>query len=100
MGIEEVLGPHRAELRRIARRYGARELRVFGSVARGSATEESDVDFLVSQFSERRPSHGSFPALRMGAELARLLGREVEVVTEQGLFWLVQPQVIAEAVPV
>jgi uncharacterized protein len=99
LGIEQVLGPHRREILRIARRYGAQELRVFGSVARGSATEDSDVDFLVTEFSKDRPVRAPLPALRMGAELSELLGRDVDVVTEQGLFWLVQPQVITEAVP-
>jgi uncharacterized protein len=99
LGIPEVIDPHRETILRIARRYGAQELRVFGSVARGSATKDSDVDFLVTSFAPSRQAKGPFPAIRMGAELAKLLGRGVDVVTEQGLFWLVQPQVVAEAVP-
>jgi len=47
MGIDEILGPKREEILRIAARHGVTSIRVFGSVARGEAGPESDVDFLV-----------------------------------------------------
>ena len=47
MGIEELLLPFREEILKIATKYGADNLRVFGSVARGEATPDSDIDFLV-----------------------------------------------------
>lgn len=93
MGIEQVIGPHRALVLRLARRYGAGEVRVFGSVARREATLASDVDLLVS------PVRGRYDPISLVLELKRLLGRKVDVVSERSLHWFVQPQVVAEAVP-
>jgi uncharacterized protein len=45
MGIEELLMPYREEILRIASQYGAYNVKVFGSVARGEATVDSDVDY-------------------------------------------------------
>lgn len=47
MGIVELLQEKREDILRIATQYGALNVRVFGSVARGEATDNSDVDFLV-----------------------------------------------------
>ncbi|MEC4816692.1 MAG: nucleotidyltransferase domain-containing protein, partial [Scytonema sp. PMC 1069.18] len=47
MGIEEILLPFRSEILKIAAKYGAYNIRVFGSVARNEARDNSDVDFLV-----------------------------------------------------
>jgi len=47
MGIDEILKRRRQEILRIAAKHGARNVGVFGSVARGEADEKSDVDFLV-----------------------------------------------------
>lgn len=91
-GIAQVLGPHRKAIRQIARRYGIREIRVFGSVARGAATPKSDVDLLVD-------FRGVPHTAAFRREVERLLHRTVDVVTESSLHWYVQPQVIAEAVP-
>jgi len=92
LGIREVLGPFRDGIDRLAKEYGVREIRVFGSVARGSATPKSDVDLLVE-------FRGTPRRAELRRDLERLLGRPVDVVTESGLHWYVQPQVIAEATP-
>jgi len=92
LGIEQVLGPHRKRIYRIARKYGVREIRVFGSVARGSATPKSDVDLLVDF---RGAPHTS----ELRRDLEELLHRTVDLVTESMLHWYVQPQVVVEAVP-
>ncbi|HYP19755.1 MAG TPA: nucleotidyltransferase domain-containing protein, partial [Chloroflexia bacterium] len=47
MGINELLEAKREEILEIAARHGAHNVRIFGSVARGEATPESDLDFLV-----------------------------------------------------
>lgn len=94
MGIDEVIGPKRAEVLRIALQFGATDVRVFGSVARRAASSESDVDLLVRPISGRR-----FSQIDLGLELSRLLGRRADVVAERALHWLVEPQVLAEAVP-
>jgi hypothetical protein len=68
---------------------------VFGSVARGEATEESDVDFLVSTSERTSPW---FPA-GLVVDLEDLLGCRVQVVTEDGLSWLLKRRILGEAVP-
>jgi predicted nucleotidyltransferase len=68
---------------------------VFGSVARGEATEESDVDFLVSTSEHTSPW---FPA-GLVVDLEDLLGCRVQVVTEDGLYWLLKRRILGEAVP-
>jgi predicted nucleotidyltransferase len=98
LGATDVLGPYRSRIERIARRYGAREIRVFGSLARGSATAQSDVDLLVD-FDRSRPTRSTLRSIDLAMHLKSLLGRDVDVVTEDSLPWFIQPQVIAEAVP-
>jgi predicted nucleotidyltransferase len=93
LGIDDIIGPNRSAVLLLARKYGARDVRVFGSVARKEATQSSDVDILV----DRAP--GGFDRWGLTRELRQLLGREVDLVPEKSLHWLVQPQVIAEAVP-
>jgi len=95
MGIRELLQDHREEILRIAARHGARHVRVFGSVARGDAGPDSDIDLLVDMGPSRTPF---FPG-GLIAELEDLLGRTVEVATEKGLHWYVRDRVLKEAVP-
>ncbi|HEY7213286.1 MAG TPA: nucleotidyltransferase domain-containing protein [Thermoanaerobaculia bacterium] len=94
MGIEE-LRARREEILRVAVRRGARQVRVFGSVARGEADEKSDVDFLVDM--ERGRSLLDLGGLLM--DLQELLGRRVDVVTERGLKPRIRERVLAESVP-
>jgi predicted nucleotidyltransferase len=95
-GAEEVLGPHRPLLLRLARRYGATSVRVFGSVARGEAGPASDIDLLV----EFPDPPGILRRMEFEQRLEALLGRRVDMATEANLHWLIRPQVLAEAVPV
>lgn len=95
MGIE-MIEAHRAAIRMIAEQHGVRSIRVFGSVARGDAGSESDVDFLVTVGG---PTSPWFPG-GLVADLEELLGRRVQVVTEEGLKDLLRDQVLSEAVPV
>jgi predicted nucleotidyltransferase len=92
-GITEVIGHKRAAVLRLARRHGAKNVRVFGSVARREASARSDVDLLVDPVGRR------FDRIGLAVRLEGLLGRKVDLVSEQSLYWLVQPQVIAEAIP-
>jgi len=94
VGIE-LLEEYRAEIMGIARRHGVANIRVFGSVARGEAGPDSDVDFLVTVSGE---TSQWFPG-GLVADLEELLGRPVQVVTEQGLHDLLRKQVVSEAVP-
>jgi uncharacterized protein len=95
MGLPDILEAKREEILQIAARHGARNVRVFGSVAVGEATDVSDVDFLVSTDGETSPW---FPA-GLAAELEALLGRKVDVVTEDGLYWLLRRRILKRARP-
>jgi hypothetical protein len=95
MGIQEILESRRKEILAIAARHGAHNVRVFGSIARGEATEESDVDFLV----DVGPRHSSFFPGGLVADLEALLGRRVEVVEPEALHWYLRQRVLSEATP-
>ena len=86
----------REEILRIATRYGARNVRVFGSFSRGDTDEQSDVDFLV----ELEPGRSLLDLGGLQYELERLLGCSVDVVTERGLRARIRERVLREAVPV
>lgn len=96
MALEALLRQERQDVLRIAGKYGARRVRVFGSVARGEAHAESDVDFLV----ELNPGRSLFDLGGLQFELEALLGRPVDVVTERGLKARIRERVLREAVPV
>ncbi len=94
MTIRERLNEKREEVLRVAGRHGARNVRLIGSVARGDATADSDLDLLVEL--ERGRSLLDHAALMI--ELGTLLGCKVDVATEQGLRPRVRERVLAEAV--
>lgn len=94
MGIDELLKANREEIMRIAARHGARNIRVFGSVARGEADEHSDIDFLVDM--EQGRSLLDMGGLLM--DLEALLQRRVDVVTERGLKKRIRNRVLHETV--
>lgn len=80
---------------RIAERHGAFNIRVFGSVARGEDHPASDIDLLV----EVGPEHSPFFPGGLIADLEDLLGRKVDIVTENGLHWYIKDRVLKEAIP-
>jgi predicted nucleotidyltransferase len=96
MGIEELIGRRREEILRIASHHGARNVRVFGSVARGDAKATSDLDLLIEAGPNLTPW---FPG-GLVSDLEELLGRHVDVVTEQALHPAMRDRVLREAVPV
>lgn len=96
MTTADVLKRHRAEVLRLAAHYGATEVRVFGSVARGDADEASDIDFVVRM----NPGRSVFDIGGLLMDLQDLLGRRVDVVTEKGLRPRIRERVLREAVPV
>jgi predicted nucleotidyltransferase len=94
MGIKELLAARREDILRLADRYGAYNVRVFGSVARGEAGPDSDVDLLV----DLRPNVG-LEFMILWDELESLLGRSVDLTTPDGLHWYIRDKVLQEAVP-
>ncbi len=95
MTVQELLETNRDDILRIAKRHGVRRIRVFGSAVRGETTDESDIDFLVETGEETSPW---FPA-GLVEELSQLLGRPVDVVTEDSLYWLLRRRILTEARP-
>jgi hypothetical protein len=83
------------EILAIADRYGAKNVRIFGSVARGDEQKDSDIDFLV----DMEPGRSLFDLGGMLYELQEILGIEVDVVTEKGLRARIRDRVIEEAIP-
>lgn len=95
MSIQEDLQSKREEILKIAALHGAHNVRVFGSIARGQATAESDVDLLV----DVGPCHSAFFPGRLVADLEALLGRRVDVVEPEALHWYLRDRVLSEATP-
>jgi uncharacterized protein len=94
MDIDRILQKNRDEILRIAAAYGAKNLRVFGSVSRGEATSGSDIDILVHLESGR----SLLDLIAIKQDLQDLLGREVDVVTEDSISPYIREQVLKEAV--
>src|SRR5262249_30888093 len=92
---EDLLREKREEILRIAEKHGARNVRVFGSVVHGEATEGSDIDLLVDTSEQTSPW---FPA-GLVEELEAILGKRVDVVTSNGLYWLLRRRILKEARP-
>jgi predicted nucleotidyltransferase len=95
MRLERLLLEKRDDIKRIAAIHGAYNLRVFGSVARGEARPESDIDFLI----DVGPTTSSWFPAGLILDLEDLLGRRVEVVTEKALNPDLRDHVLREAIP-
>jgi len=95
MSINELLQEKRGDILRIAAKRGATNLRIFGSVARGEADLESDIDILV----DLEPGRSLFDLGGLLMDLQDLLGRKVDVVTERGLRERIREHVLREAIP-
>jgi predicted nucleotidyltransferase len=96
MGIPEIIADKKEQILALAAKYGALNLRVFGSVANGTADKNSDIDFLVDL--EKGRSLFDLGGLLM--DLQQLLNRKVDVVTENGLHWYIKERVLSEATPI
>jgi uncharacterized protein len=96
MTARDLLKEKREEILQIAEKYGARNVRVFGSVARGEAGEQSDIDLLV----EFEPGRSLFDHAGLWLELQEALGCKVDVVSERGIKTRIRERVLREAVPI
>ena len=95
MTLQELRATKRDEILRIAARRGARNVRVFGSVARGENDPLSDIDFLV----DLEPGRSLFDLSGLLIDLESALQSPVDVVTEPGLRTRIRDRVLREAVP-
>jgi predicted nucleotidyltransferase len=91
----EQLRSRRKEILEIAQRYGASQVRVFGSVTRGEANAESDIDFLV----KFEPTRSLIDQALLKQDLEVLLERPVDVVSENGINPLLRNRILSEAIP-
>lgn len=94
MNMERLLRSNRKEILETATRHGASRVRVFGSIARGTADDASDIDFLV----DLAPDRGLLDLGSLLYDLRQLLGVEVDVVTGAGLRKRFREKILAEAV--
>ena len=95
MSVQEQIRLRREDILRIAARHGAGNVRLFGSVARGEETIDSDVDILIDITGETTPW---FPG-SLVADLQQLLTRPVQVVIRRSLSPLIRDAVLRDAVP-
>ena len=95
MRVDDLVKAKRSDIMRVAELHGARSIRVFGSIARGTADDQSDIDFLV----EMEPGRSLFDMGGLVMDLRDLFGRGVDVVTERGLKPRIRNRVIREAIP-
>ena len=96
MRLKDQLHRLRSEILAAAAANGADRVRVFGSVARGDDSENSDVDFLVAL----RPGRGLLDLARLEVRLEHLLGRRVDVVTEDSLYEPIRRTALEQAIRV
>lgn len=95
MNINDLLESNRRRILALAARHGAKNVRIFGSVARGEARADSDLDVLV----DMEPGSSLFDLGGLLMDLQDLLNRKVDVITENMLHWYVRDRVLKEAVP-
>ena len=95
MGIAEIIADNKEQILALAAKYGASNVRVFGSVANGTADQNSDINFLV----DMEKGRSLFDLGGFLIELEELLGCHVDVVTEKGLRERIRARVLEEAVP-
>jgi len=94
MKLTDLLRLKKKEIQQIARQHGARNLRVFGSVALGEAAEGSNLDLLV----EMEPGRSLLDLVAVKQDLEELLGCKVDVVTEAAVSPYLRERVLNEAV--
>ncbi|MGA7730819.1 MAG: nucleotidyltransferase family protein [Chloroflexia bacterium] len=93
MNTIESLQNRRTDILRIASEHGAKDVRVFGSIARGEASPDSDLDLLV----RLEPGYSLLDLIAIKQDLEDLLSCEVDVITEAALSPYIREQVLQEA---
>jgi hypothetical protein len=95
MSPETILKARRDQILNLCAKYGASNVRVFGSVARGEANESSDIDLIV----DFDPERSLLDHAALWLELQELVGVRVDVVSSRGLKPRIRERVLQEAVP-
>ncbi len=94
MTLVQLLGDKRQDILRLAAQYGAHDVRIFGSLARGETRPDSDVDILITL----DPDRSLLDLIALKQDLEDLLGCKVDVVTEAAVSPYIRPQVLRDAV--
>lgn len=94
MLLADFISKNRQAILDIALRHGAKHVRLFGSIARGTSTEKSDVDLLVSM----EPGSSLLDIIAIKQDLEDLLGRKVDVVTESSISPYIKEEILREAI--
>ena len=95
MTTSDLLKTKRNDILRLAAQHGARNVRVFGSVARGEASPTSDIDLLVKMDLGR----SLLDLIELSQELESILHCKVDILTDEGLSPYLEQRIHAEAVP-
>ena len=90
---DDLLATHRDRVRAIGQRYGVLRIRVFGSWARGSATEGSDLDLLA----DFEPGRSLLDLIGLKQDLEDFLDCKVDVLTEDSLSPYLREQILRDA---
>ena len=94
MTLAQLLGDKRSDILQLAAPHGARNVCAFGSLARGEARPDSEVDILIALDPERSP----LDLVALKQDLEDLLACKVDVVTEAAVSPYIRPQVLRDAV--
>ena len=94
MRLRDLLQAKREDVLRLAEQYGAHNVRIFGSVARGEDDDQSDIDLLV----DMEPGRSLLDLGALLMDLRELLDCKVDVVTERSLRERMRERVLREAV--
>jgi predicted nucleotidyltransferase len=95
MGQLDFIREQREAILRLAKSYGIRRVRIFGSVARGEDRPDSDIDVLV----EFEPGRSLLDQVGFRQDLEEMLGRKVDVVSEGGISQYLETRILGEAIP-
>jgi predicted nucleotidyltransferase len=95
MAISQAVKEKREEILKVAALRGARNVRLFGSLARGEESADSDVDLLV----DMEEGRSLLDLSHLLQDMEELLGCRVHVVESEALHWAIRERIIKEAVP-
>ncbi len=95
MGIDVLVRDKRTDILRIAEANGATRVRIFGSFARGTAGQDSDLDLLI----DLQPGRHLLDLVAMKQDLEDRLGRRVHVVTEAAISPYIRDEILRDATP-
>ena len=95
MKISKLIQNKREDIIRLSGKHGAKNIRIFGSVARGEERLDSDIDILVELDKDR----SLLDLSGLSLDLQQLLGCKVDVLTEKSLHWYIRDRILREARP-